>query len=196
MEKGSPSSGNEENARRATKKVKNRDESLAEDGGSGGSFRDVLLNQTKSESGGEDLATKIEIGEEDVRVTFEGNTPVVEFSDKIRGMVAQAMQRSVVVRLLGNGIKLRTMYTQIMAQWQPQGDIRKRLLLGAAYDRKRLLRSAAQSAVVCFGHYVVVAGIEVGGGGNSKLVLRIVVLQMWVLWGLSIRGRGVCALSG
>lgn len=103
LEKEISTSSSEEDGDQVTK-VKNRDPNPSKDSGVDGSFKDALLNQSLGR-------------DEDVQITMEANLPVVTFSDKVQNLMAQAMQRYVVMRLLGRGIGFRALYSPIMALW-------------------------------------------------------------------------------
>lgn len=79
---------------RATKKVRNR-EVESQEGVGGSPFKEALLNQSREEG-----KEREEVGEEDVYVSFENSMLEVNFSERVQGLMVQAMKQTVIVRLL------------------------------------------------------------------------------------------------
>ena len=109
---------------RSTKKVKIRgdsDDLVQGEVRDGISFKDKLLaNEQCTTRQALANAVEFEVSSNDIRTRKENGLLVVEFSDRIHGLMAQSLKQAVVVRLLGRSIGYKLLSSKIKDLWQPR----------------------------------------------------------------------------
>ena len=76
------------------------------------SFRDKLMGNTGS-SKPTPTFVEFEFQEQDVKMGMDNDIPTINFSERVKGILAHSMDRSVIVKLLGKTIGSRHCRTEL-----------------------------------------------------------------------------------
>ncbi|KAK9100599.1 hypothetical protein Scep_024029 [Stephania cephalantha] len=102
----------DEDEERSTKKVKNRENEetmTSNEGGVPKSFKSTLMEGEESMIIEMTNEKEIEVGLDDLSRSIKDNLTAIDFSDRVRKEMAEAMDNTIMVRLLGKMISFRTL---------------------------------------------------------------------------------------
>ena len=57
-----------------------------------------------------------------MKIGTKNDMPTISFSDRVKGILARLMDRSVIVKLLGKTIGYKALQNKIMSLWKPSGE--------------------------------------------------------------------------
>ena len=58
-----------------------------------------------------------------MKIGIENDMPTISFFDRVKGILARSMDRSVSVKLLGKTIGYKALQNRIMSLWKPSGEL-------------------------------------------------------------------------
>ena len=61
----------------------------------------------------------IDLSDDDLRARKENGVPAIDFSDRVKFLMAQSLKRTVIIRLLGKRISYKTLCAKIEDLWRP-----------------------------------------------------------------------------
>lgn len=87
----------------------------------GASFKDMLLNNGQGHANPPPAEAEIHLDEDDFHYSVKEGIPAITFSDRVKGLLDQSMQYSVIIKLLGRRIRYNTLRDKLPYLWNTSG---------------------------------------------------------------------------
>lgn len=125
------------------------------------SFKDKLMGGPTQDAASDEAFEDLTIEAEDFSIAMDGLIPTLDFSERVKRLMAANMKYTVVVKLLGRFMRQATLQARIESLWKPTQGFKLTELEGGCYLVRLYCNEDYQKALlggpwVVLGHYLTV----------------------------------------